>query len=89
MVAGADALVVCGVPFGEGNIVNLDLASYALANGKPAFIMGNIGERDYTPDGKASLKARQLAAMGALKWDTMTDLLRMLPSSETSAPASR
>jgi iron complex transport system ATP-binding protein len=38
LAAAADAVVVCEVPFGPGNVANLDLAAGALARGAAVFV---------------------------------------------------
>jgi iron complex transport system ATP-binding protein len=76
----ADALVVCGVPFGPGNVVNLELAEQALAAGKPVFLMEGVAERDYTPAREATARAAALGKAGAQPWASIADLLTRLPS---------
>jgi iron complex transport system ATP-binding protein len=78
MALRADALIVCGVPFGPGNAVNLDLAAQALAAGKRVFLMEGIETRDYTPDRRAARRASELVAAGARPWRSLADLLQML-----------
>ncbi len=73
------ALVVCGVPFGPGNVVNLELADRMFAKGIPVFLMAGISDRDYTLDGKASAIAARLLEAGAKEWESIADLLRLLP----------
>jgi len=79
MAAQADVVIVCGVPFGPGNVVNLDLAGQALAAKKPVFVMEGTSDRDYTPNRDAARKAAKLAADGAVSWRTITDLSNLLP----------
>ncbi len=79
LVAEADAVVICGVPFGTGNLPNLDIASKALRSGRKVLIMDGIGDRDYTPGRKAAAKASELMAAGAITWRSITDLFRLLP----------
>ena len=73
------ALVVCGVPFGPGNVVNLELAERMLGQGIPVFLMAGIESRDYTPEGKAGAIAARMIAAGAKEWESIADLLRLLP----------
>lgn len=80
MADRADALVVCAVPFGPGNVVNLDLAERVLRAGKPVLIMGDVAARDYTRDHAGEHRARQLNELGAVRWETLTDLTERLPS---------
>jgi iron complex transport system ATP-binding protein len=79
MTARADAVIVCGVPFGPGNAANLDLAEQALAAKKPVFVMEGVSDRDYTPTRDAARKAARLAADGAVSWRTIADLCNLLP----------
>lgn len=75
----ADAVIVCGVPFGPGNCVNLELAERALGKGVPVYMMADLEKRDFTSDKKASVIAVRLRDAGAREWRTIADLLRMLP----------
>jgi iron complex transport system ATP-binding protein len=79
MAGCADAVVVCGVPFGPGNVVNLDLAAEALADGKPVLIRAGVDARDYTPGRLAAAKARSLTERGGTAWQGITDLLQSIP----------
>jgi iron complex transport system ATP-binding protein len=79
LALAAHAFVVCGVPFGPGNLVNLELAERVLARGIPVFIMAGISERDYTPERKATATAERLCAAGAQEWESVADLLQLLP----------
>jgi iron complex transport system ATP-binding protein len=81
MVDAASAVVVCGVPFGPGNIANLQLASEALAAGKPVFLMDGVPDRDYTLDRAATRTAAALTASGAVMWRDLTELPGLLVSS--------
>ena len=66
MVAEASIMVVAPVPFGTGNVANLQLAEEALAQGKRVLIMEGIDDRDYTPGLEAAAKARALRERGAV-----------------------
>ena len=79
MVGTADAVVLCGVPFGPGNVVNLALAEQALADGKAVYIMEGVAARDYTPGRDAVGRVERLMRGGAKVWTNVTDLLRQLP----------
>lgn len=78
MVSLADAVVVGRVPFGSGNLVNLDLAAVAMAAGKPVWIASGIGQRDYTEGRAAESSARRLLAGGAVMWEGMQELTSSL-----------
>jgi len=83
--AEAQGVVVCGVPFGPGNVVNLELAERMQERSIPVFMMSGIEERDYTPDRKAGAIAKRLREAGAREWKSMADLLQMLPGTETDS----
>jgi len=86
MAQAADAVVVCGVPFGSGNVANLDLAETAARRGKTVLVMDGVGERDYTPGRVAAKRFEQLKALGTVMWDSPADLARLLPSSLGPGP---
>jgi len=48
LVADADVVLVCEVPFGHGNVGNLTAAADAARSGKPVVLVGDIAGRDYT-----------------------------------------
>lgn len=75
----ADAIVLTSVPFGPGNLANLELPEKALAAGKPVLITTGIETRDYTPDRQAIRRVTDLAARGAPYWRDLSDLLQLLP----------
>lgn len=76
---GADAVVVCGVPFGPGNTANLVIAREALARGRKVLVMEGVEQRDFTPDHEATNTVRDLVRDGAVIWRGMADLLDALP----------
>lgn len=62
LAAGVDAIVVCDVPFGHGNVANLEASVRA---GVPLVLVGEIEGRDYTGGSAEALWAEALSA-GAL-----------------------
>jgi hypothetical protein len=54
------------VPFGPGNLRNLEIMDDALASGKPVAVMGeeDFGSRDYA-DGRAKQALDRAVALGA------------------------
>ena len=74
-------MVVCGVPFGPGNSVNLQIARSALARGKKVLIMAGVENRDFTPNREATDAVHGLIKDGAGVWSDMADLLTSLPRS--------
>jgi len=78
MIDNADAVILSQVPFGSGNLVNLELASKALKRGKTVLLAKGIADRDYT-DGRAALKlVTGLLKDGALGWESMQELMLQL-----------
>ncbi|UWX58410.1 ABC transporter ATP-binding protein [Chlorobaculum sp. MV4-Y] len=75
MVEAADGVVAGLVPFGPGNLVNLDLALAAQAAGKPVWLAAGIATRDYTPGKAAVAKARELCDGGAAEWSNIHELM--------------
>ncbi|MEM4311192.1 MAG: ABC transporter ATP-binding protein [Nitrososphaerales archaeon] len=63
----ADFVVMTSIPFGKGNLLNLDSALEALKMGKKLLVIDNppIEERDFT-GGEAKRKYYELKARGAL-----------------------
>jgi iron complex transport system ATP-binding protein len=76
----ADVVVVCRVPFGPGNLINLTLARTALDAGKIVVTMEDAESRDYTEGKTASSEIADLIDKGAKTWNNITDLLRILPT---------
>jgi iron complex transport system ATP-binding protein len=75
----ADAVVLTTVPFGTGNLANLDLLEEAQAMGKPVFIMEGIETRDFTPAREAAPRVQALIVRGATLWHDVAELLALLP----------
>ena len=78
MVAEADAVIISHVPFGSGNLVNLQIADEALRQCRRVFIAQGIEDRDYTENKAASRLAADMMARGALSWQTMHELIMKL-----------
>jgi iron complex transport system ATP-binding protein len=76
--AKADILVVSDVPFGQGNLINLQLAKEAIEAGKKVWIAEGIAERDYTEGKQAVEIVRKLHADGAQTWTSLHDLMKEL-----------
>ncbi len=74
MIERADAVVLTRVPFGSGNLVNLELAREALKLGKTVLLADGIADRDYTEGRAAFHLAARLTEAGALGWQTIQDL---------------
>jgi len=70
MIQKADACLVACIPFGHGNIKNLEAVAFALEKGKPVFLMeenkNDLASRDYT-QGKAEKLYQDLIKRGARK----------------------
>lgn len=62
----ADCIVIAEVPFGPGNLANIEIAEKALNNGKRVVVINGLsGSRDYTPGMKAVKKIEALITKGA------------------------
>ena len=65
LAVAADAVVVCQVPFGHGNVANLAAAVEAARAGKRVVLIGEIEGRDFTGGAAAALWRAAIEA-GAL-----------------------
>jgi len=79
MVDSADVIVVCAVPFGPGNLHNLELAERALSHGKRVLLIDGVGKRDFTPNRDATTRVQGILKKGATSFANITDLLGALP----------
>lgn len=79
----ADAVVLPPVPFGTGNLANIELMESALDQGKPVFVVEGIAHRDYTPSREAVARIGKLVERGARVWHDVAELLAMLPRGKT------
>ncbi|MDP8306409.1 MAG: ABC transporter ATP-binding protein [Candidatus Chlorobium antarcticum] len=79
----ADAVIVSHVPFGTGNLVNLDLAAEALKLGRRVYIATGIAGRDYTSGKQATAKVESLMKAGAVCWESLHELLAALHEQKT------
>ncbi len=79
MSCPAEAVVVCGVPFGPGNLDNLKVAEAALERGASVLIVSGAEERDYTPGKAAAARIANLLEGGALEVTNEADAMTLLP----------
>ena len=78
LVKDAEAVIIAPLPFGRGNLRNLELAERAQKEGKTVFIAGNdIEGRDFT-EGEAKKKIDSLLENGAKLFNSIDELLRLL-----------
>lgn len=79
LVKNANVVVLTAVPFGLGNLRNIEAAIEAAKCGIPTYVVDEtpIEERDFT-NGKATWLMKQLKACGAVFVKNQTDLLLML-----------
>ena len=78
LAAGAQAIVVCEVPFGPGNVRNLDIAELALRGGKRVLVnTRHMDDRDYTGRQARAVLERLLAG-GAIGWQRVGDVLNAM-----------
>jgi iron complex transport system ATP-binding protein len=75
----ADAVILTPVPFGPGNLPNIELIEAAQAQGKPVFVVEGIADRDFTPAREAVARIQALTARGAIPWRDVAQLLALLP----------
>jgi len=79
LAAEAEAVLVCEVPFGPGNLVNLELAEQAVRRGARVLIHDrNLELRDYTPGRQALARIRRLLAGGARPWHQISQAMNAL-----------
>lgn len=79
MAALAGVIIICEVPFGPGNVINLQLAESALKRGAGVFINTvNLQQRDYSVEQEAAIRIRQMLNNGARVWTSLHELQRIL-----------
>jgi iron complex transport system ATP-binding protein len=79
MISKASMLVLTSVPFGYGNLQNLEAAKEALTRGVPTFVVEEmpIESRDFT-QGTAAKSFLELKNMGATSVKNLNELLALL-----------
>lgn len=89
MIKKASIVVLTSVPFGQGNMQNLEAAKEALKNGIPTYILDEvpIEMRDFT-HGKAKALFVEMKNMGAIFVQNQNELLTLLNVSEENAKIS-
>lgn len=83
MISKASAVVLTAVPFGYGNLRNLEAAKEALERGIPTFVVEEVPveQRDFTK-GKAKKHLMELKSKGAIFVRNQNELLSLLDISE-------
>jgi iron complex transport system ATP-binding protein len=89
LAADAQAVVLCDVPFGPGNVANVGLAEAARKRGAAVFVMEGIQTRDYTPAREAVRRVEALLTAGAVSFRSVADLLDLLPGDASAIPSHR
>ncbi len=79
MLQSADAIVVCNMPVGYGNLRNLEAANRASELGKPVLLFNGIEERDFT-GGEATKRVRALKNRGAIPVNDIEEVIDKLGS---------
>lgn len=79
LAQSAQVAVLTDVPFGPGNLPNLDILEDALARGRPVLVLAGIEQRDYSPGKAATLRLQKLVENGAVLCPTIADLIARLP----------
>jgi iron complex transport system ATP-binding protein len=78
LVKEAEAVIIAPLPFGRGNLKNLELAEMAQKEGKKILIAGNdISGRDFT-GGEATKKIESLLQNGARLFSSIEELVKLL-----------
>jgi len=74
-------VIVCAVPFGMGNLANLEAAREAFYAGRKVLLANSppIEERDFTA-GEASRMFRELISLGAQVFEDSSQVWNLLPS---------
>lgn len=77
LIQRAQAVIITAVPFGKGNLANLELAADAQAAGKSIVLLGDLdfAYRDYS-GGQASVILRKMLSNGAVRYDRAEDWLQ-------------
>jgi iron complex transport system ATP-binding protein len=82
LMAHAETVMITPVPFGNGNLANLELALEAQANGVDVVLLGagDLHARDYAA-GAAAVLFQRLIANGAVTHPTLEDWIAAHPAS--------
>ncbi len=79
LVADAKAVIVCELPFGPGNLINLELAEQASQRNILVLINDrNLENRDYTANGEAGERIRNLIQAHASTWRQVDEVFQTL-----------
>ena len=79
LAADAAAVIICEVPFGPGNVVNLEIADQVLQRGGRVLINDHhLENRDYSPNRQALAWIRRLMEAGATPWHQINQALGAL-----------
>ncbi|MCW4005018.1 MAG: ABC transporter ATP-binding protein [Candidatus Bathyarchaeota archaeon] len=90
LIAKANAVILTSVPFGWGNLRNLEAAQFALKRGVLTFVVDRVPvkDRDFTK-GKASKLFSELEALGAVFVGGQEEILELLNVSEDKLKAAK
>jgi iron complex transport system ATP-binding protein len=85
LIAQAQRVILAPIPFGEGNIKNLQALQAAAARGQQVIVIDRIPmeKRDYT-GGKALEEYRRLLALGVIKVEEEEEIFRLLEGEEST-----
>jgi iron complex transport system ATP-binding protein len=83
MISKANAVILTSIPFGRGNMRNLEAAKVALQKGIPTFMIDDVPakDRDFTK-GQATSLLLELKKMGVVPVKDQEELLHLLSVSE-------
>jgi len=78
LIQKANYIIITPIPFGKGNLANLQLSAEACQAGKPVLIMANdFAKRDFT-GGTAGTLVDKMRESGAVFIDTPKELFKFL-----------
>ena len=79
MAEDADVVILSEVPFGPGNLINIQIAEYALKRGATVLVNDrNLEQRDYSGQGKAITKIVKLIESGAIPYQHINEAISRL-----------
>ena len=85
MAGDAGVVILSEVPFGTGNIANLEIAERAVESGQTVIIVDCTSQtRDYTPAMEATRRIAELARRGALRVGSIADMFSALANESCS-----
>lgn len=79
LAKSAEAVILCEVPFGPGNLVNIELVEEAQKDQRPVFInIRQLEQRDFTDSRQAVARLKALLSRGAVPWQNINEVTQRL-----------